>query len=122
MLVVILGVLLFVLVVLGFNQRIAAMRELGAEAERLATEQAHLQHTQAALQTQIAVATSDALVEKWAYEEERMVRDGTGDRLIIPLPMTTVTPEATQEVVDIQRARVPNWQVWLALFFDPEIP
>ncbi len=122
MLVVIIGMLLFVLVVLGFNQRIAAMRELSAEAERLATEQMHLQHTQAALQTQIAEATSDALVEKWAYEEERMVRDSEGDRLIIPLPMTTVTPEATEEVVEVQRGRVPNWQVWLMLFFDPEIP
>ena len=114
--------LLLVMVVLGFNNRIMAMRDLSEEAERLEAELEAMQRTKLVLETQIAYATSDAQVEQWAYEEGRMVRDAEGDHLIVPLPDATATPWLGQESPKVEAGDVENWQVWLALFFDQDLP
>ena len=111
----ILGIILLAYLVLDFNSRMANMRNLNAQRDRVATQLSELEHEQARLATQIAFATSDAAVIQWAYEDGRMVRPG--DNPIIPLPPAESTPipppapAITQPVVD-------NWQIWMWLFVD----
>jgi outer membrane murein-binding lipoprotein Lpp len=113
--IIILGIILLAYLVLDFNSRMANMRNLSTQRDRVATQLSELEQEQARLSTQIAFATSDAAVVQWAYGDGRMVR--AGDNPVIPLPpaeSTPVPPPApmiTQPVVD-------NWQIWMWLFVD----
>jgi len=103
-----------ILVLGDLNQRMADARRLEQDAGILQAEVASLQAENEALQTQVAGATSEAAVERWARSEGKMVRPGevlvfpmapTGTRLA---PVPTPTPE---------QALPSNWEVWWALFF-----
>jgi len=112
-----------VLLILGFNNRVAEMRLLSEEALRVEERVNDLKHTKIYLETQIAYATSDAPVEKYALEDGRMIRDQEGDHLIVPLvdPHVTPSPPPAESVEIFQP--VENWQVWAALFFgDQNLP
>ena len=87
----IVGVGILVLLVLGFNNRIATLRRLEDEAEDVSAQVALLEGTDAVLVTQIAFATSDDAVEEWAYEESRMIREG--DHPVAPISPHDATPE-----------------------------
>ena len=116
-------VVVLVLLVLGFNNRLAEMRLLSEEALRVEERVQSLQLTKLYLETQMAYATSDAPVERYALEDMRMVRDHEGDQLIVPLvdPDATPAPSAPEVVENMQP--VENWQVWAALFFgDQDLP
>ena len=115
------AVVILVLLVLGLNSRVGEMRQLSAEATRLADQQAALLYTKAVLATQIIEATSDAQVKQWAYEDAKMVPDGEGNQLVIPLVDEQATPELP-EPVEIRSQSVENWQIWLALLFEPDAP
>jgi len=112
---VVAGLVVFAFLVISFNSRIAEQRELVAQAEIIEAKRDALRLTDANLDAQIAYATSDVAVEKWAYEEARWVRDG--DQPIVPVSPVKSTPIAppieTPEPVVYE-----NWQVWWALFFD----
>ncbi len=113
--IIILGIILLAYLVLDFNSRMANMRNLSIQRDRVATQLSELEQEQAHLATQIAFATSDAAVVQWAYEDGRMVR--AGDNPVIPLPPAERTPApppapvVTQPVVD-------NWEIWMWLFVD----
>ena len=111
-------VVVLVLLVLGFNNREVEMRNLSEEALRVEGRVLALQHTKAHIETQIAFATSEAPVERYALEDGRMVREG--DQLIVPLvdPKATPSPATPGEAETL--VRVENWQVWLSLFFDDQ--
>ncbi|MBL7161300.1 MAG: hypothetical protein ISS57_01750 [Anaerolineales bacterium] len=113
-------VVVLVLLVLGFNNRVAEMRILSEEAMRVEERVIGLQQTKVYLETQIAYATSEAPVEKYALEDGRMIRDEKGDQLIIPLvdPDATPSPLSSEDVESLQP--IENWQVWVALFFDDQ--
>ena len=105
---------MLVLVILGFHDRITTLHRLEKEAEEFGEVVAQLTATSAVLEAQITFAASDAAVEKWAYEEGRMVREG--DHPIAPIPSAETTPEP-----DILQAPAPetyeNWEYWKFLFF-----
>jgi ABC-type multidrug transport system fused ATPase/permease subunit len=113
--VLVFGFALLVLLVMDFNTRMAELRRLTAERERVSAQVTSLVNTQSALQTQVAQATSEAAVLYWAYTYEHMVEEG--DTLIVPIqqPGTAPTPvpSPTPEVEVIE-----NWQVWMSLFID----
>lgn len=113
------AVVILVLLVLGLNSRVSEMRQLSAEATRLADQQAALLYTRAVLATQIIAATSDAQVKQWAYEDAKMVPEGEGNHLVIPLVDEQAAPESL-EPVEVKSQAVENWQVWLALLFESE--
>jgi len=106
---------ILVLLVLGFNNRIATLRRLETEAEEVSAVVTLLEGTHTVLETQITFATSDAAVENWAYEEARMIREG--DHPIAPIAPQESTPEPSISQQSTPQT-VDNWQVWKALFFD----
>ena len=117
--ILIVGVGILVLLVLGFNNRLAMLRRLEEEANEVGTEVDRLERTHEVLETQIAYATSAAAVEEWAYEEARMIREG--DHLIVPISPHESTPEPSLlEMTEVQS--LENWQIWKALFFDSSLP
>ena len=107
---------ILILLLADFNSRMAELNRLKEEKSHVASQATANMMTQVALEDALAFATSEAAVEKWAYEQGRMVRQG--DNLIVPLP---VGPQPTQ-VVETEATPVTQventWDVWMALFFD----
>lgn len=114
------GVVL-ILMVLGFNSRVSELRQLSAEATRMAGQQADLKRTQAVLTTKIVEAQSDDRIKRWAYEDAKMVQEGSGDHLVVPLTDEQAAPEATP-TAEVEIQPVENWQVWMALLFGQDAP
>ena len=90
---VIIAVLVLVLLLMNFNQRMVLLSKLRGQEKVLVEEYANLQATQSALETQIAYANSDAAVEEWAREEGHMVQ--SGDVPIVLLPGSSVSLQPT---------------------------
>ena len=108
------GFLVGLLIVLDFNQRLAGAQRQVDAADVLRTEVAQLEHEQAALQTQIAYATTDAAVIAWAHEQGKAVQ--VGEVLVVPV---VPTDQATPVPSIPTSPPVPaNWRLWLNLFFD----
>ena len=111
----VIGLIVLVLLVMDFNNRMAGSRRLSDKREEVAAEATNLVQTQVYLETQLAYATSEAAVNEWAYEEGHMVREG--ENLVIPLeypgftPKVTIIPTATPEPES-------NWQIWYSLFLE----
>jgi len=112
---IITGLVLLAFLVMDFNTRIAALRRLTLEKEAVSAQLVSLQQTNAALQTQIAYATSEAAVEDWAYEEGNLVRPG--DNPVVPIAPPGGTPIVTPTPVETITT-VNNWEMWLWLFVD----
>jgi hypothetical protein len=113
------GFIVLVLLVLDFNSRMADLRRLSSEKERVGAQVTSLIDTQEALITQIAYATSEAAVYKWAYESRRYARPD--DHLVVPIQQGDATPVPTP-MPTVEPEIVSNWQVWLALFLDDYAP
>ena len=111
----VIGFAVLVLLVMDFNNRMAELRRLSAEKDNVSARVTSLVQTQQSLETQVAYATSEAAVYYWAYNYERLGKEG--DVLVVPIqaaggvPQPTPTPVVTAEVIQ-------NWQVWLSLFVD----
>ena len=107
-------VILAILILGDLNRRMANARRLERDARNLSTEVAQLAEENADLETRVAGATSDAMVEEWARTEGRMVQEG--ERLVIPVPAEGELGEVTP--TPVTPAEIPsNWEVWLALLF-----
>ena len=113
----ILVILIMAYLVMDFNSRMANLRNLSMQRDRISTQVSELEQKKARLETQIAYATSDAAVVDWAYEDGRLVRPG--DNPIIPLPPAESTPVPSVAPV-ITQPVVSNWQIWLMLFVDKQ--
>ena len=113
--IILVGFAVLIFLVMDFNSRMAELRRLTAEKEDVSARVTSLVETQDSLKTQVAVATSEAAVYYWAYNFERLGREG--DVLVVPIqqagstPQPTPTPAVTPEVIQ-------NWQVWLSLLVD----
>ena len=109
---------LFVLLVLSalvlgdLNQRMADARHLDQDAALLEDELNRLIEENARLQDEIAVANTEAYVERWAHQEARMVQEG--EVLVI-----LIGPEGEESVAgNPSEADAPvysNLDVWLEL-------
>ena len=101
------------LLILGdLNRRMSSAVRLEQQAAQAATEVVALHTQNAQLATQLAAATSEALVEEWARREVKMVRPG--DHLVIPIP------PPGQTIVPVSNAPpappLPGpWEIWRAL-------
>ena len=116
---VVVGIGMVVLLLVGFNNRLTTLNRLTEEAESVKTKFAQLDATQAVLDTQIAEVTSPAEVEKWAYEEAHMMREG--DHPIAPIAPSESTAEPSITIVATAEP-MENWEFWQALFFDESLP
>ena len=113
--VILVGFAVLVFLVMDFNSRMAELRSLTAEKEHVSARVTSLVETQQSLETQVTYATSEAAVYYWAYNFQRLGKEG--DVLVIPIqqegsqPQPTPTPIITPEVIQ-------SWQVWLSLLSD----
>jgi len=106
---------ILIMLIIDFNSRVANLRKLAVQHERVSAELASLEQQHASLETQIAYANSEDAVVDWAYEEGNLVRPG--DHPIVPFPPSDATPVPTP-TRSIQPITVEKWQVWLWLFTD----
>ena len=112
---IVLGLAVLILLVMGFNNRIAELHRLSSQREQVSAKQTRLMRTQEYLQTQIAYATSETAVEEYARQEGHMIRPG--DQPVVPLTPPGSTPVPTPSPTT-RPEEVSSWDVWLALFFD----
>jgi len=109
-----LGAAVAILILGDLNRRMTDARRLERDSRQLSTEVAALELANQALQTQVAMATSDPAVEEWARSQGRLVLPG--ERLIVPLPAEPVTGGPPPD--DAEPVEPPtNWEVWQALLF-----
>jgi hypothetical protein len=103
-----------ILIVGDLNRRMADARRLERDSAVLATEVVLLEQENEYLETQVAGATSEALVREWAHREGGMLQEG--EVLVVPIAppgeaaAATPTPTAYEEPPS-------QWQVWWALLF-----
>ena len=102
------------IVIMEFNGRMTEWRRLSLQEEQVAVTATMLLETKVSLETQIALATSEAGVGEWAYVDGKWVR--TNEILIVPLPESGITPSLTPQPTAIPRV-VSNWELWFELFF-----
>lgn len=107
-------VIILVLLLMDFNQRMVLLTKMRGQEEVLEQEYAQLQSTREALETQIAFANSDLAVEKWAREEGGMVQEGDIPIILLP-PSDPVPTQAPQQATIVDE--VEKWQIWQELFF-----
>ena len=111
---VMIGILVLVFVVLEFNRRLEELKLLNTQNELIHSQATQAIQTQAALQTQVAYANSDAAVEEWARTDGHYIKDG--DLPVVPLGEPGAPPVEASTPVPAPTPR-QNWQVWWTLFF-----
>jgi len=107
------AMIVLVVLVMQFNQRISEMNRLVAQLREVRIEGTAVMQTQVALQTQIEYAGSDAAVEDWAMEADMGL---PGNKPVVLIPAEGEQAPATQQGLKFVPAE--NWEVWWALFFD----
>ena len=104
------------LIAFNLNRQLAESQRLRDAADVAATEAAQLRAENAALQTQVAYATTDAAVSEWAHENGKLVQPG--EVLVVPvIPTAEPTPAPAPPALP---PPPPNWQLWWNLFFHTE--
>lgn len=112
----VIGVVVLLLVLFAFTQRIAEYLRLNSQLEREQERLTELNAALAFLEDEIAYATSEAAVEEWARQEARWAQEG--DFLVVPLAPEGATPQP--EGIS-QSTAMPsnNWNTWMNwLFYD----
>ena len=115
---VIIGLVAGLLIMLDFNRRQAEAQRLEADRSVASTEVAQLDAEHAALQTQVAYATTDASVVEWAHEQGKLTQGN--EVLVVPMLPTPVSPPtAPPPTAPPPR---PAWILWWDLFLDAAPP
>ncbi len=110
------GVGVGLLIAFNLNRQLAESQRLRDAADVAATEAAQLRAENAALQTQVAYATTDAAVVEWAHENGKLVQPG--EVLVVPV-VPTAEPSPAPSAPALPPPP-PNWQLWWNLFFRNE--
>lgn len=108
------GILILVLMVMDFNARLEELNLLKKHATVLGVQATQAVQTQAALQTQVAYAGSDAAVQDWARGEAHYVQPG--DEPVVPVGQPGTAPIQSAQPTPAPTP-IPNWQIWWNLFF-----
>ena len=114
---VIAGVLFLVVVIVDFNTRMEELDRLSRQADITRAEATQASWTQTALETQVAHAQSDQIVEEQARSEGHMIQEG--DNPVTVLGNEGAAPPESPEPTPIPTPK-PNWQLWRDLFFGEE--
>jgi len=108
------GIVLAIVLLFDFNRRLSDLHRLSGQLEKVRASGTAVMHTQEALLTRVAYATSDEAVERWAYEEGRWVRQG--EHLVILVPPENITPTPAG-ILSSPTPAWPDWRLWWELFF-----
>ena len=111
---VVIGILILLLVLFAFTQRIAEYLRLNSQLEREQARLNELVATQSFLVDEISDATSEAAVEEWARQDARWVKDG--DFPVIPLAPEGTTPQPEGGPLATPAAS-SNWNTWMTWLF-----
>jgi hypothetical protein len=111
---VLIGILALVFIVLEFNRRLEELNMLNKQNQAIQTQATQAIQTQAALQTQVAYAGSDAAVEQWARTDGHYVQNG--DLPVVPVGQAGAAPIEANPPTPVSAPRA-NWEVWWNLFF-----
>lgn len=112
--VIFVGILVLILMVMDFNARLETLNLLRREQALVGGQATEVMQTQAALQTQVAYASSDQVVHEWARTEGHYAQ--SGDQPVVPVGVAGDAPAALESPTPAPTA-LPNWQVWWELFF-----
>lgn len=114
---IIAGALFLVVVIVDFNARLEELDRLNRRAEITRAEATQAAWTQIVLETQVAFAGSDQIVEEQARSEGHMIQEGDN-------PVTVLGDEGEHSLKNPDPTPIPtpkpNWQLWLDLFFGEE--
>ena len=110
----VMGMFLIVVLLMDFSRRLEKMDRLATELESVQAEATAVMETQVGLITQIAFATSDEAVEKWAYEDGKWIKPG--EKLVEIIPAGDPI-QPTEVVSTTETSILPNWRIWWDLFF-----
>ena len=105
---------MLILIVMDFNARLEELNLLKAQAGIVRTQATQAMQTQLVLQTQVAFASSEQIVDEWARSEAHHIQQG--DQPVVPVGIPGVTPQVL-EAPTPQPTPKPNWQIWWELFF-----
>ena len=108
------GLLVLILIVMDFNARLEELNLLKTQAGIVRTQATQAMQTQFVLQTQVAFASSEQIVDEWARSEAHYIQQG--DQPVVPVGVPGVTPQVPDSPTP-QATPKPNWQVWWELFF-----
>jgi hypothetical protein len=111
---VVIGILMLVFIVLEFNRRLEQLDTLNAQKDLMYGQATQAIQTQAALNTKVAYAGSDAAVEEWARVDGHYVQDG--DLPVVPIPQPGDPPLEASTPVPTPTP-MEKWEVWWDLFF-----
>jgi cell division protein FtsB len=111
---VFIGILVLILMVLDFNARLETLNLLRKQEAIVSAQATQGMQTQAALQTQVAYASSDQVVHEWARSEGHYVQ--SGDQPVVPIQVPGEAP-ATVESATPLPTQMANWAAWWDLFF-----
>ena len=107
-------VIIFFFMLLGLNSRLSELFRLSDQQAIMLTKVTSLKNTNIALNTQIAIATSDLAVEAWARDQGHMAQPG--DMVIVPLQPSYATQDFSYPPTKTPNL-IENWQIWWDLFF-----
>ena len=105
---------MLILIVMDFNARLEELNLLKAQAGIVRTQATQAMQTQLVLQTEVAFASSEQIVDEWARSEAHDIQQG--DQPVVPVGIPGVTPQVL-EAPTPQPTPKPNWQIWWELFF-----
>jgi cell division protein FtsB len=111
------GVLFLTLVIVEFNSRMEELDRLNRQANITRAEATQAALTKVALETQVAYAGSDQIVEEQARSEGHMIQEG--DQPVIILGDEGAAPPENPEPTPVPTPK-PNWQKWWDLYFGEE--
>ena len=111
---ILIGILVLVFVVLEFNRRMEELNILNGQKQLMQAQATQALQTQAALNTQVAYAGSDAAVEEWARVDGHYVQDG--DLPVVPIPQPGEPPMEASTPVPTPTP-MQKWEAWWELFF-----
>lgn len=112
---VMVGIVMLVFIVLEFNRRLEELNMLNEQNELVRSQVTQSIQTQAALETQVAYAGSNAAVEEWARTDGHYIQDG--DLPVVPLGQPGVPPIEASTPVPAPTP-MQKWEVWWTLFFE----
>ena len=105
---------IFLVLVMNFNARLEELSRLQGEAATVRAQGTAILVTQAALKTQVALATSPAAAEEYARNQARMAQPGDKTFIVVPAPGSTPPPAPTTTPI---LTNLTEWDVWMILIF-----
>jgi hypothetical protein len=110
---IVFGLIIAVVLLIDFNRRMEELNRLNTKLESVNAEGTSIMHTQEALVTQVAYATSEDAVAASA-SQSGLYPEGVHPLVLVPDGSVTETPEPPPVA---QTETIPNWRIWWELFF-----